>query len=475
MNAPTHPDPTAKRRLPMQNPTPLPVLGLEQILAMLRARLALIAWVTAGTVLAALVITLLIPKSYTTTAEIYIDFGAADPTVGRYSAQIMDESYLQTQTDIIRSERILAEVIEATGLMRTPAGRELVKQHGAPGAKQVLVERLAKSLDVVLKKPGRIVMITLKGDDPDVVKTALDTVVKSYLAATQQITRGPAEERQKQYAEQLDVLRMQMEKVQKQLSDYQIEHNIIGPNNGQGDVESRLAQEMAQKLTDTRVARKAAQAKLKSVKDELASGQNTGVLAALPETRVLQDLRGRIETLDAQLAASGAALGPKHPKLIGLVTEKAAAVQALKLESQAVVVNMENQLAELSRLEADIEQELNRKNAGLVKREQHLAVIRGLQTELESTRAVYDVSLQKYDQFLLTNGAQSSSFEVLRWPQKPLRASSPVLSRNLVFSLPMGLFFGLALAFLFEMSNRRFLCQADVETYMHLPVLGRAP
>lgn len=459
----------------MENTAHIPVLGLVQLLAMVRARLTWVVGVMAATVLAALVVTLIIPKIYTTSAEIYIDFGAADPTVGRYGAQLMDESYLQTQTDIIRSERILAQAIEAADLLKTPDARELVKKIGLPAARQVMAEQMAKSLDVVLKKPGRIVVITLKGNDPDTVKTALETVVKSYLAATQQITRGPAEERQKQYAEQLEVLRMQMDKAQKELTAYQTKHNIIGPATGQLDVESRLAQEMAQKLADTRVARKAAQAKLRSVKDELASDKNTGVLAALPETRVLLDLRGRIETLDAQIAASAASLGPRHPKLMGLKSEKDAAVQALKTESQGVVVNMENQLAELSRLEADIEQELSRKNANLLQREQHMAAIRAMQTEIESTRAVYDLSLQKYDQFLLTNGTQSSSFEVLRWPQKPLTASSPVLSRNLIFSIPMGLLFGLALALLMELSNKRILCQADVETYMHLPVLGRAP
>jgi polysaccharide biosynthesis transport protein len=458
----------------MQATSQVPVLSLTQILAMVRARLGLIALVTALSVVTAYVMTSLIPKIYTATAEIYVDFGAADPTIGRYGAQLLDESYLQTQTDIIRSERILAQVMEATQMMESADGQKLAAKIGALAARQSMLEGLGKSLEIVLKKPGRLIEIKFKATDAELAKVGLDAVVNSYLKTTQSITRGPAEARQKQYAEQLEGLRSQMEKAQKELSAYQREHNIVSLD-AQLDTDARMLQDMSFKLTETTVNLNVADTKLNSVKRLLSSERSADRLAALPEARVVQDLRGRIETLDAQIAANQSTLGERHPRLVSLRSERMAAQTALQVESATAVSSLTAERNQIAQVKADIEADMQRQRGLLLERKQHLDVIKSLQTEIDSTRAVYNLSLQKYDQFLLTNGTNASAFEVLRWPSKPFKPSHPIMSQNLLFSVPAGLVIGLALALLVELMNRRIRCQADAEMYLGLPVLGRAP
>lgn len=455
-------------------PTQAPVLSLVQILAMVRAHLKLIALVVALSVATAFALTSLITKVYTTNADIYVDFGAADPTVGRYGAQLLDESYLQTQTDIIRSERILAQVLESTQMLTSADGQKLAARIGPLAAKQTLLDGLAKSLEVTLKKPGRIIQIQFKATDPDRAKVVLEAVVQSYLKTSQSITRGPAEERQKQYAQQLESLRSQMETVQSKLSAYQREHRIVSLDE-QLDTDARMLQDMSQKLTDTQIALNAAEAKVTSVKRLLASDRAVDQMAALPEARVVQDLRGRIETLDAQIANNQATLGPRHPRLVALLAEREATQASLRTESDTVVSGLGAERGRLAQAKSDIEGSMLKQRALLLERKQHLNVIQAMQIEIDSTRTVYNLSLQKYDQFLLTNGTNASAFEVLRWPSRPFKPSHPVMSQNLLFSAPAGLIMGLALALLVELMNRRIRCQADAEMYLGLPVLGRAP
>jgi len=457
----------------MQSTTQAPVLSLVQILAMVRARLSLIALVIACSVVTAYTLTSLIPKVYTTHAEIYVDFGAADPTVGRYGAQLLDESYLQTQTDIIRSERILTQVLESTGMMASAEGQALVNRIGPLAARQTLLDGLAKSLEITLKKPGRIIQIQFKATDPDMAKLSLDAVVRSYLKTSQSITRGPAEERQKQYAQQLESLRSQTENVQAKLSAYQREHRIVSLDE-QLDTDARMLQDMAQKLTDTQVALNAAESRLTSVKRLLASDRAVDKMAALTEARVVQDLRGRIETLDAQIANSQATLGPRHPRLVALLAEREASQASLLTESDTLVSGLGAERGRLAQAKSEIEGSVLKQRELLLERKQHLNVIQSMQTEIDSTRTVYNLSLQKYDQFLMTNGPNTSAFEVLRWPARPFKPSHPVMSKNILFSIPAGLAIGLALALLAELMNRRIRCQADAEMYLGLPVLARA-
>lgn len=460
--------------LTMQATHQVPVLSLAQILAMVKARLGLIVLVTGISVVTAYVMTSLIPKVYTATTEIYVDFGASDPTVGRYNAQLLDESYLQTQTDIIRSERILAQVLEATDMMALPSSQKLAAKIGAQAARQNMLDGLAKSLEITLKKPGRIIEIKFKATDADMAKLALDAVVRTYLKTSQSITRGPAEERQKQYSQQLEGLRAQMESVQTKLSNYQREHGIVSLDE-QFDTDARMLQDMGQKLTGTRVDLNAADTRLASARRMLASDQPADQLAALPQARVVQDLRGRIETLQAQLANNQSTLGPRHPRLLAIQAELAATENALHTESRTVVSALVAERNQLAQVKADIETNMRQQQKLLLERKQHLNVIQSLQTEIDSTRAVYNLSLQKYDQFLLTNGSNTSAFEVLRWPSLPFKPSHPILSQNMLFALPAGLIMGLALGLLVELMNRRIRCPADAEVYLGLPVLGRAP
>ncbi|WP_369124738.1 Wzz/FepE/Etk N-terminal domain-containing protein, partial [Glaciimonas sp. Cout2] len=78
------------------------ILSFTQIGAMLRARRELIFMITAGAVLIAGVVSLVLPKTYVATADIFIDYRMNDPISGRQFHPLQDESYLETQFDVIK-------------------------------------------------------------------------------------------------------------------------------------------------------------------------------------------------------------------------------------------------------------------------------------------------------------------------------------------------------------------------------------
>ena len=76
---------------------PYPVgLTLNQLGAMLRYRVWTVLIVTLVTVIVTGIAVMLIPKSYTSSAELFIEFRVNDPISGRQFPAILDETYLQT-------------------------------------------------------------------------------------------------------------------------------------------------------------------------------------------------------------------------------------------------------------------------------------------------------------------------------------------------------------------------------------------
>ena len=107
-----------------------PGISLVQIGAMLAARKVLIGVVATSTIAAAVAISFLLPKTYTATAEIYIEYRGADPILGRQFSAMQDESYMATQIDVLKSDDVARYVIEATRAMEQPTVKELIAQKG---------------------------------------------------------------------------------------------------------------------------------------------------------------------------------------------------------------------------------------------------------------------------------------------------------------------------------------------------------
>jgi uncharacterized protein involved in exopolysaccharide biosynthesis len=69
-------------------------LSFSQIFAILRARQYIMWLALALSFAGTFALTELLPKSYTATADIFIDFKANDPLAGRQFSPMLDESYM---------------------------------------------------------------------------------------------------------------------------------------------------------------------------------------------------------------------------------------------------------------------------------------------------------------------------------------------------------------------------------------------
>jgi len=115
-------------------------MTLQQLLLILRARVNVVLFVLLVTVVAALVVSLALPKQYTARTAVVVDVKSPDPIAGTVLPGMISPSYMATQVDIIASDRVAQRVVKALRMDEDPA----VSISARNGEELVLLKSLSK-------------------------------------------------------------------------------------------------------------------------------------------------------------------------------------------------------------------------------------------------------------------------------------------------------------------------------------------
>ena len=99
-------------------------MTIHQFLLILRARSRIALFVLVSVVLAALVVSLLLPKTYIAQTGVLMDVRSPDPVAGGGFTPGVAPGYMATQVDIIGSDRVAQRVVKMLKLDEEPGVRE---------------------------------------------------------------------------------------------------------------------------------------------------------------------------------------------------------------------------------------------------------------------------------------------------------------------------------------------------------------
>ena len=95
-------------------------MTLTQIFIALRARWFSALLVLLAVVGAVVVVTLLLPQRYTAVASVMLDVKSPDPIAGMVLPGMNVSSYMATQVDLLRSERVALRALQSLKLDESP-------------------------------------------------------------------------------------------------------------------------------------------------------------------------------------------------------------------------------------------------------------------------------------------------------------------------------------------------------------------
>jgi len=446
-------------------------LSSKQLASMISARRGTIFKTLMATMAVTIVVTLLLPKTYTASSDVFLDYKGNDPINGRLFSPMMDESYMQTQLDMIKSQAVAEKVIDSLDLERTAAYRESVERQGEARAHSQLIKRINDQTLVVTRRSSRVIEVEYAAGAPEQARDLANAVVRAYIDLNQQISSASARARREQYNAQLEHLRKEADSIQEKLTKYQQDVGILDPNE-RNDLQSRQLGDLMTSLITVQNQQQEAQARKNATDSLVRGGLRIDELPEVAQRPNINDLKSKLSDVNKRLSDIQDVLGPRHPKTLALISERDDIATRITREARSSLDAQQIDARRLAMQEEALRKEVDTQRDKLLEQKKHRDTITSYQRQLDSVERVFNTALAKYDEILMASNINTFDLTVLRVAEVPSSHSKPLLLQNIAASILVGLALGFCLALLYELGQRRVRCEDDLVRGIHLPLIG---
>jgi len=441
-------------------------MTLQQLLLILRARWWVILGVFSVVVLAALVVSLVLPKSYTATTSLVVDAKSTDPLLGAMLPPQAAQSYLATQVDIISSDRVAQRVVSLTRMDQVPLIQDQWREatDGQGDIRVWLGELLLKRLVVKPSRDSSVVSISYAGTDPQFSAAIANAFAQAYIETSLELKVEPARQYAQWFNDRTKGLRDDLEAAQRKLSEYEQRNGIIA-GDGRFDVENARLAELNSQLVMVQGQRA----------DSRSRQSQSGAAESLPEVMaspLISGLKADVARLEAQQGQLRGRLGTNHPEVAKVDAEIASLKQRVATEVQRVASSLGTSTRISAAREAEIAAAVEEQKARVLELKAHRDQIAVLQRDVENAQRSYDLVTQRLAQTSLESQTQQTNIAVLTPAAPPLTHSSPRVLLNVALAAFLGLLLGIGVSLLLELVDQRVRGEDDLNQLPGVPVLG---
>lgn len=446
-------------------------MNVHTLIAILMARKWTIIATTLAAIVAAILLNLLTPKSYTASTDLLVDGRGLDPISGLSQPTRLTGAYIATQADIIRSRNVATKVIEKLALQNSPAMIEEAKLSGDPAIDQLrMLGFLAQGLIVVPKRDSSVLTIAFNSTDPKLAAELADAFAQAYMYTNLELRTEPAKQTTLWYNQQLTGLRTELIDKQNALSNYQEEHNILASSD-RLDLESAKLAELSSMLISVQNERLNSQSR----SDQIANTKRGQLETRALDNPQVQKLATDLAQAQARLSELATQVGENHPQYRQALSE----VDALKKQMNRMLELISGSLqssVELSQAREDqLKAELVAQKELVLQLSRNRNELTLLKQEADNAQSAYDDALARTAQTRLESQIAATDVAVLNSAVVPTRPTSPKPAMTIVLACVAGLLLGIAIALGGEWLNQHIRSVSDLEQGLGLTVLAYIP
>ncbi len=439
-------------------------MTIDQLRHILRRRFLMVAVFALLGLLAGGAWALLTPPRYVASVQVLVNVRAPE-TVGLPTsvADQLAPDYLSTQSDIIRSDRILGAAVEKLGLASdTPRARALgwTPEHGP--ARAHFIARLGEQVALRLTATSRVLSVTVTSSDPVFSARAANAVAQSYRDGSLAIQAEPARLAVQGYDEQARNLTRRWGIEQQRLAERQraLGVTVTGEGNGADAEAARLAS-LSGQLANAEATR--------------ASATSRADRQALPDSvadPVVQKIQQDLATAEARRAQLATTAGPNNIDLMEIEGQ----IRALRAQLRGQQQEIRQSVSSAARQSAASVSMLNNAVAAQKRRtideQVHRGEIELIGQSLANIRQTYNQVMQRRSQLIVQDMVGQANVTLLSRAGVPTAARWPRPLLMIGFGAVAGLIAGALAAIAAGTFGRRFAEPDDVETWSGLPFLG---
>jgi succinoglycan biosynthesis transport protein ExoP len=406
-------------------------MSLTQFMRILWARKLLILGAALFCLAGGIVAVLVVPSRWKAEADVYLNLLKPDPVTGEIIGPSA-RSYVATQVKLITDYSVAGLAVDKLGWLSDPTLIQQYQRRSQSDTRDFrrwLAQRITDGIKADILDGSNILGITYTGSNPEGAKAIANAVLQAYLDTSVAFKRADANKNADWYALQSEKLKTALIAAQTAETNYERENGIV----------------MQDDKTDVDSARLAA---LATQGDVAAVGGGNS------------NLEGQLAETDAAIRQAAETLGPNHPQLLALKAKRASLMAMAAQEAsprssmpgsssrvaaaKAVVIGNRDKLAKLKILQSEVDVRQDQYNKSLTR-----------EADFRQQAAIVDAGLT----------ALGTAFV----PQSPSFPNRPLIVGG---SLGLGLVFGVLIALLVELLDRRVRSPEDLTAALGLPVLA---
>ncbi len=440
-------------------------MNFTQFLLILRARYKIILITFSLIVLATVIVSLSLPKTYTATTSLVLNYKGMDPVTGVVLPAQLMPGYMATQNDIITSRNVAIKVVDQLKFTESTAAQKQFDNatKGKGDIHTWFADRLLQGLDVKPSRESSVIEISFTGADPEFAAAVANGFANAYIQTSLKLKVDPAQKAASFLGQQTKELRANLETAQAKISKYQQEKGLTNITSSL-DVENTRLNDLSAQLV-------AAQSQaIESTSRQQSAGGNGLASPDVTANPVVQNLKVDISRAESKLSELSQRVGENHPQYQASKEELDKLKNLLQQETRNVSSSIGGTARIYQQREAQLKAALAAQKARVLELNLSRDELSVLQRDVENAQHAMDAASQRFTQASIEGNANQTDVAVLNPATPPQSPASPKVFYNILLSIILGTIVGLCLALLAEMMDRRVRSRDDLSNLLEIPV-----
>ncbi|VAW47661.1 Chain length determinant exopolysaccharide biosynthesis protein EpsF [hydrothermal vent metagenome] len=444
-------------------------MSFYQFLIVLKARKSIALFAFLATVLSAVVISLVLPKTYESSASLVVNYKGVDPVTGNRVPSQLIPGYLATQVDIISSRNVSLKVVDKLELYTNPEVIDSFYEatEGKGDIRNWLADLLLKNITVTPSRESSVIRLEYASNNPQSAAMLANAFSEAYIETNLQLKIDPSKRTSGWFEKQVEEMRFHLISAQQQLSNYQREKGIVSADKRM-DVETARLSQLSQQLV-------VAQAELfhqKSRQNAVLKGGVKNLDSSVLADPIIRDLKVSLARSEVKLSELALRFSEQHPEYRSAKSEVQSLSRKLESEFRFGKERIKSDVAIAYKKVAELESAMKVQKQILLEINDNRNMLDIYTRDVADAQQILSLATQRLSQVTLEGASRESDVSVLNPAVAPINPSKPNLMVNVILSIFLGSILAVVVALLAELLDRRVRTKDDIVQGVGLPVLG---
>jgi polysaccharide biosynthesis transport protein len=421
-----------------------------------------------------------------------------------------DETYWNTQLELLKNPELARQVILALDLHNNPAFFEGQAKSGflaglrrlffgekptpanvdtkvpvvestSVNAEQLTPQQLERlepyedtlrgNLTIEPVDKTNLVVLRYRHNNPEIAMKVSETLARVFIFNDLQRTTGSTRTASEKLAKEIAELQLRIEQDEQRLLNFKRNHGIPITTTPGVDLTAERTKTYSAQLLAAEDERKKAEAAYNAAR----TSPDPWSIPEVGEDKAVQRLREKIESLEEKKAALLTTYTAEWPGVKTIEEQLKQLRTELDKRPREVITKLKLEYDAALARERKLNQDYMRERGAAQQQGVAALDISSLNQQIETNKQYFATLSQRQRELEITQGDTANNVTVATPARLPKSPIGPARSRNIVVAFLLSLGVGIGLAFLLDYLDDTLKSVEDVDRYIHLPALALIP